>query len=371
MNFDFSPELDMVRDEARRFLSEQSSPKAVRRVLEGEAPYDRTLWKQIGGMGWLGTAIPEEFGGSGLGREGLCVLAEELGRALAPVPFSSSVYLATEALLSFGDDAQKRDYLPQLAEGRMIGTFALTEREGSNGVAGIAATVRQGRLSGRKFPVADGGIADFTVVAALDEAGDTGLFLVGLNEPGVVRNTIRMIDPSRNHASLEFDNAQAVRLGASGDGRKNIQRLLDGAAVMFAFEQLGGAQACLEMAKNHALERYAFGRPIGSFQAVKHKLADVYVAIELARANAYYGVWALSTEARELPLAAATVRIAATDAFHLASKENIQTHGGMGCTWDVDCHLYYRRSKLLALALGSAPYWRDQLLAELEKQGAS
>ncbi|MEI9987895.1 MAG: acyl-CoA dehydrogenase family protein [Aliidongia sp.] len=133
-----------------------------------------------------------------------------------------------------------------------------------------------------------------------------------------------------------------------------------------AFEQIGGAQACLDMARDYALERYAFGRPIGSFQAIKHKLADVYIATELARSNAYYGAWALATEAAELPLAAAAARVAATEAFHLASKENIQTHGGMGFTWETDCHLYYRRSKHLALTLGSAPWWQDRVIAELE-----
>jgi acyl-CoA dehydrogenase len=140
---------------------------------------------------------------------------------------------------------------------------------------------------------------------------------------------------------------------------------------MVAFEQVGGADASLEMARNYALERYAFGRPIGSFQAIKHKLADVYVAIELARSNAYYGAWALTADAAELPLAAATARVSATEAFHLASKENIQTHGGIGFTWDVDCHLYYRRSKQLALALGSAPWWKHRLVELLEMRNAA
>jgi acyl-CoA dehydrogenase len=154
-------------------------------------------------------------------------------------------------------------------------------------------------------------------------------------------------------------------------GWPTVQRLLERAANMLAFEQVGGADACLRMARDYALERYAFGRPIGSFQAIKHKLADVYVAIELARSNAYYGAWALSANAAELPIAAATARVSATEAFHLASKENIQTHGGIGFTWDVDCHLYYRRSKQLALAIGAAPWWKNRLVELIETRNAA
>jgi acyl-CoA dehydrogenase len=366
MNFDFSDDLKMLRDQARKFLTEHSSPKAVRRVLDGEAPYDKALWQAIAEMGWLGASIPEEFGGVGLGYEGLCVLAEELGQALAPVPFSSSVYLASEAILLAGTDAQKHAYLPRLAQGALIGTFALAEGPGNPNPARIKTTISRGKLTGVKLPIADGDIADFAVVAAKDDSGKIALCLVDLTGPGVTRATLKTIDPSRNHATLTFENAAAEPLGAPGDGWHITRRLLDRAAILIAFEQVGGAQACLEMAKAYAMERYAFGRPIASFQAIKHKLADVYIATELARSNAYYGAWALATDAAELPLAAAAARVAATEAFHLASKENIQTHGGMGFTWAFDCHLYYRRSKLLALALGSAPYWKDRLVSELE-----
>src|SRR6202034_675401 len=162
----------------------------------------------------------------------------------------------------------------------------------------------------------------------------------------------------------------AERLGEAGEGLSLAEALLERAAVLLAFEQLGGADRALEMAKGYALERYAFGRPIGGYQAIKHKLADMYVKNELARSNAYYGAWALASDAAELPLAAAAARVAATEAFHLASKENIQTHGGMGFTWEVDCHLYYRRSKHLALTLGSAPWWQDRLITELEARNA-
>jgi acyl-CoA dehydrogenase len=367
MNFDFSDDLKQLRDQARRFLAEQSPPKVVRTVLEGGEPYAAALWQAMADMGWLGAAIPEQYGGAGLGYEGLCVLAEELGRALAPVPFVSSAYLATEALLLAGSDAQKRRLLPKLADGSAIGCMALAEGTGNPDPVAVRLRTVGGRLSGSKWPVTDGGIADFAVVVARDEAGEIALFLADLTT--VARGNLATVDPSRNHARLDFAGAAVERLGAQ-TGWPLVLRLLERAAIMVAFEQVGGADASLEMARNYALERYAFGRPIGSFQAIKHKLADVYVAIELARSNAYYGAWALSADAAELPLAAATARVSATEAFHLASKENIQTHGGIGFTWEMDCHLYYRRSKQLALALGAAPWWKHRLVELIEMRNA-
>ena len=182
--------------------------------------------------------------------------------------------------------------------------------------------------------------------------------------------TCEPLDPTHNHARLAFEAAGAEVLGEPG-GWEQVQTLLDRAAILVAFEQVGGADACLQMARTYAMERYAFGRPIGSFQAIKHKLADVYVALELARSNAYHGAWALSADASELPVAAATVRVSATDAFHLASKENIQTHGGIGFTWQVDCHLFYRRSKQLGLVLGGAPFWKNRLVSLIETRNAA
>ena len=370
MNFDFSDELKQLRDQARRYLVEQSPRAVVRQVLDGGEQYATALWRGMAEMGWLGAAIPEQYGGEGLGYEGLCVLAEELGRAVAPVPFASSAYLATEAILLAGSDAQKRRLLPKLADGSAIGCFALAEGSGNPDPANVRLRVVGGRLSGSKWPVMDGGVADFAIVAARDEASDVALFVTDLTAGTVSRRNLTTIDPSRNHARIEFTGTDVEKLGAT-TGWPVVQRLLERAAILLAFEQVGGADACLEMALGYAMERYAFGRPIGSFQAIKHKLADVYVAIELARSNAYYGAWALSADAAELPLAAATARVSATEAFHLASKENIQTHGGIGFTWDVDCHLYYRRSKQLALAIGAAPYWKNRLVELIETRNAA
>src|ERR1700712_1448161 len=367
MNFDFSEDLKQLRDQSRRFLSERCTPAVVRRSLDGHERYAADLWREIAEMGWIGAAIPEAFGGAGLGYEGLLVLAEERGRAVAPVPFSSTAYLAAEAILTAGSDAQRQEYLPRLADGSLIGCLALSEDTGNPEPSGIHARVIGGRLSGAKWPVADGGIADIAVVVACDEHRQPGLFIAEL--AGVRRRDLRTLDPTRNHARLDFDAKAVAKLGSGGWGA--VQRVLDRAAILFAFEQVGGADACLQMAREYAQERYAFGRPIGSVQAIKHKLADMYLALEVARSNAYYGAWALGADATAFGLAAATARVSATEAFHLASKENIQTHGGIGFTWDVDCHLFYRRSKQLGLTIGSAPFWKDRLGGLLENPKAA
>ncbi|MDE2012745.1 MAG: acyl-CoA/acyl-ACP dehydrogenase [Alphaproteobacteria bacterium] len=375
MNFDFSDDQKLLRDQARKFLAEKCPPKAVRAVLEGEAGYDRALWKAIAEMGWLGTAIPENYGGLGLGYLELCVVAEELGRALAPVPFSSTVYLFAEALLAAGSEQQKSRLLPRVADGTLIGTFARAEGPGAVTPKSTRVSFRSGKLSGIKTAVVDGIDADFAVVLARtsDEPGERGLSLalVDLNAAGVMRKAQDSIDPSRKHAQITFDAAPAEALGTPGEGWAVASRVLDHAAVMMAFEQVGAADACLVMARDYALNRYAFGRPIASYQAIKHKLADMYVNNELARSNAYYGAWALSTGAPELPLAAAAARVCATQAFDYAAKENIQTHGGVGFTWEFDCHLYYKRSRELALSLGPQRLWKDRLVSALERANAA
>jgi acyl-CoA dehydrogenase len=371
MNFDFSADQKSLREQARKFLAEQASSTRVRRILEGAAPYDAELWRGMGEMGWLGTAIPEPYGGADFGHLELCVLAEELGRSLAPTPFASTIYLAAEALLLAGTDAQKKRWLPKIAQGAAIGCFAVAEGPHVATPANLTTRAEGGRVSGVKMPVLDGDVADFAVVLAGEGAGGrAGLFLVDLKSLGVTRATVATVDPTRSHARIALESAAAEPLGAPGQGWPLAERLLDRAAVLVAFEQVGGAQAALDMAREYALGRFAFGRQIASFQAIKHKLADMYVAIELARSNAYYGAWALSKDAPELPVAAATARVAACEAYYQAAKENIQIHGGMGFTWEFDCHLHYRRAKLTGLMLGSARRWKDLLITRLEAGAA-
>jgi acyl-CoA dehydrogenase len=375
MNFDFSDDQKMLRDQAHKFLAEKSTSKHVRAVLQGSEGYDKALWKSIAEMGWLGTAIPENYGGLGLGYLELCVIAEELGRVLAPVPFSSTVYLFTEALLVAGSEEQKARLLPKVAAGEIVGTFARAEAVGAVTPKSIRTSFKNGKLSGKKTAIVDGADADYAIVLARvsDEPGERGLALalVDLKGAGVSRRAQDSIDPSRKHAELTFDNAAAEALGKPGEGWQLASRVLDRAAILMAFEQVGGADTCLAMAKDYAISRYAFGRPIGSYQAIKHKLADMYVNTELARSNAYFGAWALSTNARELPLAAAAARVAATQAFDYAAKESTQTHGGIGYTWEMDCHLFYKRSRELGLVLGSQRSWKDKLVTELELSNAA
>lgn len=362
MNFEFSEEQLFIRDQARKFLAEQSTAAVVRSILDGPESYHRPLWQQVVDMGWTATAIPEAYGGLGLGYLELCVVAEELGRSLAPVPFSSSVYLATEAIKTWGSEQQKQRYLPKLAAGELIGTLASSE---GHGTLAVQAVVSDGLLSGTKLPVPDGDVADVAVVIADDGQSGAALYLVELAGPGVHRRVLNSMDPTRSQAELVFDGVAAERLENAQDGQAALAELLDRAAVLFAFEQIGGGQAAMDMGIAYTKERYAFGRPVASFQAIKHKFADMFVALELARSNAYYGAWALSCDAPDLPLAAATARVSATDAYYQITRENIQAHGGMGFTWEFDCHLYYRRAQLLSSVVGSQPFWKNAVTTRL------
>lgn len=366
MNFEFSEEQNQLRDQAQAYLRDNCPPDSVRQILEGEEPFDRKLWQGVAELGWLSTVIPENYGGLGLSYYELIVISEEIGRVLAPIPFSSSVYLASEAILQFGSDAQKQTWLPKLATGEVIGTFALGEGAGRPTAKSLKTAGSGITISGEKFPVADGDVADIAVVVAKDQNGDgASLYLVDL--AGAERSSVRTIDGSRSHAKLTFSETSAELLGPAGNGWAMANQLMDRAAVLFAWEQVGGSQAALEQAKNYAMERYAFGRPIAGFQAIKHKLANVYVKNTLARSNCYYAGWALAEDSNELALAAATARVSSTQAFYFASKENIQTHGGMGFTWEFDCQFFYRRAKLLSVNIGSESWWQDRLITAYEQ----
>src|ERR1700749_891849 len=239
LTFVFSDDQKQLGDQARKFLTEKCPPKAVRTVLDGKAPYDKELWKGLAEMGFLGVAIPEEFGGAGAGHLELCVIAEEMGRALAPVPFSSTVYLAAEAILLAGSDAQKKKWLPKIASGEAIGTLALFEGKGNPSPQAIKLPANGGALSGVKKPVPDGAIADFAVVAARTGSGgresDISLFLVDMKAGGVETKTLTNLDPSRNQAELTFKNCRAEPLGAAGQGWDILSQVLDRAAVVMAF----------------------------------------------------------------------------------------------------------------------------------------
>jgi acyl-CoA dehydrogenase len=366
MNLDFTDDEKEIKEQLAKLLRERCNLPMVRRVLEGEEPdYLRELWSTLSELGWLSAAIPERYGGLGLGHVTLCAVAEELGRVLAPVPVFSSIYLATESVLAFGTPAQKQELLPRFASGKSIGTFAMWEGSGALRPS-IGAKVTGGRLYGDKTPVPDALVADTAVVVASSEERQQTLYLVDLNQPEVRREPLHGIDPSRPSARLMFSGARVEPLGAK-HGWHDVCHVLNRAAVLCAFEQTGGAQSALDMTVEYSRARHAFGRPIGGFQAIKHRLADVYIQLELARSNAYYAAWALDGSDVLLPAAAAAARISATRAFELAARELLQVHGGIGMTWESDCHLFYRRSRHLAVALGAAGDWKDELIGLLER----
>ena len=373
MNFDFSDDQKLLRDQARKFLTDKCDRSIVRSILENDQlNHSNNLWKEISAMGWTGTAMPEAYGGLGFGMLELCVIAEELGRSLAPTPFSSSIYLFAEFIKLFGSEEQKKKYLPSIASGEKIGTFAFSEGNGTPKPHNINSAFSDGKLNGEKSPVNDGSVSDFVVIAANTDTNKNhmslSLFIIDTKQDGMKSEHLETIDPSRPSSRMILQNVEAELLGTSGEGWDMIQKIFNRAAVLFAFEQVGGAQIALDEAKKYSLERYAFGKQIGTFQALKHKMADMYVKIELAKSNAYYGAWALSSDSNELPVAAAGARVSAIDAYHYASKENIQIHGGVGFTWEYDCHLFYRRAKQLALNIGSIRQWKENLISNLEKR---
>ena len=368
MNFDFSDEQKLLQQTARDYLEANSPLSTCREILEGDQPFAADLWKGAAEMGWQGAVIPEIYGGAEFGHLELAMIAFEVGRALAPIPFGPSVYVATEAINRFGSDAQKNTWLPKLASGSAIGTFALTEKPGQNAVVKIAASVTGGKISGTKLPVADGGVANVAVVAA-NEGRTLGLYLVDLEADGVTRANLDSFDMSRPQARLEFDGAACERLGAAD--ADDIATLLDVAAVLQAFEQVGAAERALEITREFILGRYAFGKPIGAFQAIKHRMADLWCKIEIARSNAYYAAWALANDDPELSTAAAIARISACEAFEDTTVEMIEFHGGVGYTWEYDCHLFYRRAKLLSASLGTPKYWKNLLIDRLQASAAA
>jgi len=361
---DLSDEQRQLRDQVRRMLAEQANPARLRGVIDAGAGFDSELWRKTADMGLLGASIPESHGGVGLSGKDLCVIAEEMGRAVAPIPFFSSICLAAEAIKLAGTPPQQDAWLPKLASGEAIGAFAWTEGLGAAGPV-LETRFDGGRISGQKSPVADAELAHVAVVVC---AGPR-LALVDLSADGIRREPLKGFDQLRKHARLAFDGAPAELMDA--DAEEVLARLYDGAAVFEAFEQIGAAEAAMLMARDYTLQRYTFGRALASYQAVKHNLANILVMVELARSNALHAAAMLEAESPDLPAAAATARLAATRAYEIAARENLQLHGGIGFTWEADCHFHYRRARLLALNLGSPEVWEERLIDELARQDAA
>jgi alkylation response protein AidB-like acyl-CoA dehydrogenase len=365
VNFAFSEEQEELRKSVRRFLEDKSPSAEVRRLMETTEGYDPAVWGQMAQqLGLQGLAIPEEYGGSGFSYVELIVVLEEMGRSLLCAPYFSTVALATNALLASGDDAAKKEFLPGIASGDTIATLALTEDTGRWDEAGISLSATKSGdgwvLDGHKSFVLDGHTATLILVAARTPAG-VSLFAVDGNASGLTRTPLPTMDQTRKQARLEFARVPARLIGSDGGGWPILSKTLDLAAVALAAEQVGGAQKVLDMSVEYAKVRVQFGRPIGSFQAIKHKCADMLLEVESAKSAAYYAGWAAAEDSDELPTVACLAKAYCSDAYFHAAAENIQIHGGIGFTWEHDAHLYFKRAKSSELYLGDPTYHRELL----------
>ena len=369
MDFLFTDEQLELRAAVRGFLGRKSAEENVRRQMATDAGYDPAVWRQMSDqLGLQGMAVPEEYEGAGFGYLELGIVLEEMGRALLCAPYLSSVALATEALLRCADEAARKDLLPGLATGQIVGTLALLEQPGRWDEASVQTRARRSGagwvLDGGKRHVPDGHIADLILVGARTPAG-IGLFAVDGAAPGLTRVPVPTLDQTRKQAHLDFAGTPARLIGDEGDGGRVLRRVLDTAAILLAAEQAGGALRVVEMAAGYAGMRVQFGRPIGSFQAIKHLCADMLTEAEAARSAAYYGLWALAADSEDVPLAASLAKVYCSAAYSKIAGDAIQVHGGIGFTWEHPAHLYFKRAKSSEVMFGTPAYHRDRLAARL------
>jgi alkylation response protein AidB-like acyl-CoA dehydrogenase len=370
VNFAFSEEQDQLRDAVRKFLEAKSPETEVRRLMETTEGYDPAVWSQMANeLGLQGLHVPEEFGGQGFTWVELGIVLEEMGRALLCAPYFSTVVLAANAILNAGTDDQRKSLLPGIASGETIATLAFTEPNGKWDASGItleaAGTGETATLSGTKMFVLDGHTADLIVVVAraAGTSGEDGIsfYTVAGDASGLTRTALATMDQTRKQAKLEFDNVEAQLLGTAGAGWAALSKTLDQAAVGLCNEMVGGGQFVLDESVQYAKDRVQFGRPIGSFQAIKHKCADMLLEIESAKSAAYYASWAAAEDNDELPVVASLAKAYCSDAYFHAAAENIQIHGGIGFTWEHNAHLYFKRAKSSEILLGDATYHRELL----------
>jgi alkylation response protein AidB-like acyl-CoA dehydrogenase len=368
MNFAFNEEQEELRRMVERFLVEKSPETEVRRLMATEEGYDPAVWSQMAEqLGLQAIAIPEEFGGAGYSFVELLVILEQMGAALLCAPYFSTAVLATCALLNSGDHDAQAEYLPRIAGGS-IATLALIEDSGRWELDHIAceasASGSEFTLNGSKNYVLDGHIADFVLVAARSAKG-LSLFVVDKDAAGFSATALPTMDQTRKQARIEFANTPARLIGTEGGALDGLSKTLDQAAVALAAEQVGGAQRVLDTSVAYAKERIQFGRPIGSFQAIKHKCADMLLEVESAKSAAYYGAWAAAEGAEDLPVVASLAKSYCSEAYFHAAAENIQIHGGIGFTWEHSAHLYFKRAKSSELMFGDPAYHRELLATRL------
>jgi alkylation response protein AidB-like acyl-CoA dehydrogenase len=374
MDFAFTDEQNELRSMARAFLEENSGSERIRSAMESELGYDAEVWKQLGAeLGWTAVHVPEEYGGLGLGYVELVALMEIMGETLLCSPFFSSICLGANALIEAGTEEQKQEHLPGIAEGTTRATLAFAEMNRGWGPTTITATAELDGdsyvLNGTKSHVVDGHSADLLIVAARTpgSAGEDGieLFLVPGTHEGVTRRMLPTMDQTRRLAEVELENVRVPASSRMGNQERSwpaLSRTLDLASVALAAEQVGGAQRCLDLSVDYAKERVQFGRAIGSFQAIKHKCADMMVKVESARSAAYYAGCAIAeNNAEELLTVAPLAKACSSDAYFECAADAIQIHGGVGFTWEYDVHLYFKRAKSSESLLGDATFHREQL----------
>jgi alkylation response protein AidB-like acyl-CoA dehydrogenase len=370
MDFAFSEDQEVLRDTVRKFLEARSPESEVRRLMDTVDGYDPAVWAQMASeLGLQSLALPESFGGQGYTFVELGIVLEEMGRVLLCAPFFSTVVLAAHAILNAGTDGEKAALLPGIASGETIAALAFTEPSGrwdADGITMVASGSGDSfTLDGTKTFVIDGHIANLFVVAARTQgtggAEGISLFTVEGDAAGITRTPLATMDQTRKQARVDFAGVKATPLGPVGGGWDALSKTLDQAAVGLSNEMVGGAQKVLDMSVEYAKVRVQFGRPIGSFQAIKHKCADMLLEVESAKSAAYYSAWAAAEDSDELPVVASLAKAYCSDAYFHAAAENIQIHGGIGFTWEHPAHLYFKRAKSSEVLLGDATYHRELL----------
>ena len=366
MQFTFNEEQDQLRATAQKFLADKSPTVEVRRIMATTEGYDPAVWTQLSSeLGFTATHIPEAYGGLGLSYAELGIVFEEMGRSLLCAPFFATSLAAT-AVMNVATESEKSDLLPNIATGNRIATFAVFETAGKWGSDSIKLSAENNRLNGIKRYVLDGHIADLLIVVARtndgNESDGIGFFLIDGNAPGLRRRLVNTVDATRKLSELEFVDVTARRLGGDGDQTAKLEDTLDLAAIGLANEMVGGAQRLVDETVKYAVERIQFGRAIGSFQAIKHKCADMLLDVEMAKSAAYYAAAAAASHDPELPALASLAKASASEAFTRIAAECIQIHGGIGFTWDNDTHLWFKRAKSSEVFFGDPTYHKEQLI---------
>ncbi len=373
MDFGFSEEQEMLRDAAKRFLADNCPTKFVRQMMADPTGHDQAFWKKIVELGWPGLLVPETYGGQGGTFLDMTVIVEEAGKALIPGPFFTAALLGVPLVVEGGSEAQKKELLPKMAKGEFIGTLALAEAAGRFDADGIQLKATKSgsdyTLNGEKFFVPDAHVASGIAVAArTGGSGEKGItiFLVPANAKGVTITQLKTVDMTRRLCHVKFDNVKAEgTLGKVDGGWPILNRVLNVATSALATEMVGTAQKALDLAVEYAKTRVQFGKPIGSFQAVKHKCVDMMVAVENARSLAYYAAWTVDTNNDEQKTAVPMAKAYASDMAKNVTSEAIQVHGGIGFTWEHDMHLYHRRALAGEANLGNAPVHRETVARTL------